>query len=252
MLRKSVPEVGFPHRLRADGGIRTHDQLITNQLLWPTELHRQIDRLDCKSRHKKFTEQIIPDKFSTFSHSQRTPILPFRSGVKSGAKIGKVLNNTTACTKNIMPEAEASRNPASIADRSATIPIYIANAPHSGAIPRVCIPGPHPAPPLPRCGPPPLPCRPAPHTAPQTPRILPNASRPSVAARPGAAVRRGHPVRRSRAADCAGAANERAPAGIIPAGARSLPHRTGRAGRRWTRMRRQNGRSSTSAAGDEA
>ena len=31
------------HRLgiRADGGIRTHDQLITNQLLWPTELHRQ-------------------------------------------------------------------------------------------------------------------------------------------------------------------------------------------------------------------
>ena len=33
----------LPHRLlRADGGIRTHDQLITNQLLWPTELHRQI------------------------------------------------------------------------------------------------------------------------------------------------------------------------------------------------------------------
>ncbi len=27
--------------IRADGGIRTHDQLITNQLLWPTELHRQ-------------------------------------------------------------------------------------------------------------------------------------------------------------------------------------------------------------------
>ena len=27
--------------LRADGGIRTPDQLITNQLLWPTELHRQ-------------------------------------------------------------------------------------------------------------------------------------------------------------------------------------------------------------------
>ena len=25
---------------RADGGIRTPDQLITNQLLWPTELHR--------------------------------------------------------------------------------------------------------------------------------------------------------------------------------------------------------------------
>lgn len=27
---------------RADGGIRTPDQLITNQLLWPTELHRQM------------------------------------------------------------------------------------------------------------------------------------------------------------------------------------------------------------------
>ena len=27
-------------RHRADGGIRTPDQLITNQLLWPTELHR--------------------------------------------------------------------------------------------------------------------------------------------------------------------------------------------------------------------
>ena len=28
----------------ADGGIRTPDQLITNQLLWPTELHRHIDQ----------------------------------------------------------------------------------------------------------------------------------------------------------------------------------------------------------------
>jgi hypothetical protein len=26
---------------RADGGIRTPDRLITNQMLWPTELHRQ-------------------------------------------------------------------------------------------------------------------------------------------------------------------------------------------------------------------
>ena len=29
---------------RADGGIRTPDQLITNQLLWPTELHRLIPK----------------------------------------------------------------------------------------------------------------------------------------------------------------------------------------------------------------
>ena len=28
----------------ADGGIRTPDQLITNQLLWPTELHRLVTR----------------------------------------------------------------------------------------------------------------------------------------------------------------------------------------------------------------
>ena len=31
----------FQYKKRADGGIRTPDQLITNQLLWPTELHRQ-------------------------------------------------------------------------------------------------------------------------------------------------------------------------------------------------------------------
>ncbi len=28
---------------RASGGIRTPDQLITNQLLWPTELHWRLD-----------------------------------------------------------------------------------------------------------------------------------------------------------------------------------------------------------------
>ncbi len=31
-------------KLGADGGIRTPDQLITNQLLWPTELHRHFVR----------------------------------------------------------------------------------------------------------------------------------------------------------------------------------------------------------------
>ncbi len=33
---------------RADGGIRTPDQLITNQLLWPTELHRQYFKVHVK------------------------------------------------------------------------------------------------------------------------------------------------------------------------------------------------------------
>ena len=40
-LRRS-PLLSASSASRADGGIRTHDQLITNQLLWPTELHRQI------------------------------------------------------------------------------------------------------------------------------------------------------------------------------------------------------------------
>ena len=37
-----------PTRIRADGGIRTPDQLITNQLLWPTELHRRLTFSGCK------------------------------------------------------------------------------------------------------------------------------------------------------------------------------------------------------------
>jgi hypothetical protein len=36
-----TPPTSHCKELRADGGIRTPDQLITNQLLWPTELHRQ-------------------------------------------------------------------------------------------------------------------------------------------------------------------------------------------------------------------
>ena len=36
-------------KLRADGGIRTPDQLITNQLLWPTELHRH-DVTNCGAK----------------------------------------------------------------------------------------------------------------------------------------------------------------------------------------------------------
>ena len=36
----------------ADGGIRTPDQLITNQLLWPTELHRHCSQSRCKVSEK--------------------------------------------------------------------------------------------------------------------------------------------------------------------------------------------------------
>ena len=37
------------NKFRADGGIRTPDQLITNQLLWPTELHRH-DVTNCGAK----------------------------------------------------------------------------------------------------------------------------------------------------------------------------------------------------------
>ena len=37
-----LPNISKSSKTRADGGIRTPDQLITNQLLWPTELHRQM------------------------------------------------------------------------------------------------------------------------------------------------------------------------------------------------------------------
>ena len=41
---------------RADGGIRTPDQLITNQLLWPTELHR----------HEKLLQKMKPQRYVLF------------------------------------------------------------------------------------------------------------------------------------------------------------------------------------------
>ncbi len=41
MIFESKSEIK-PSNLRASGGIRTPDQLITNQLLWPTELHWQL------------------------------------------------------------------------------------------------------------------------------------------------------------------------------------------------------------------
>ena len=65
----------FPTALqRADGGIRTPDQLITNQLLWPTELHRH---LECKCKNKNFMHQKSSDKICILlqKHVQRTLIV---------------------------------------------------------------------------------------------------------------------------------------------------------------------------------
>ncbi len=43
--------------LRASGGIRTPDQLITNQLLWPTELHWQLPNYSLKMN---FPQKTLP------------------------------------------------------------------------------------------------------------------------------------------------------------------------------------------------
>ena len=59
------------NKFRADGGIRTPDQLITNQLLWPTELHRQM----CyPTEVQRYTKNFNLQNFSTnfFIFSQRT------------------------------------------------------------------------------------------------------------------------------------------------------------------------------------
>ena len=88
--------------VRADGGIRTPDQLITNQLLWPTELHRQNQPFwIAKVGIKNLPAKLFPINFSLFYSSQRTSVYRLFTGVKSGAKIGKVLYFTTASAKNI-------------------------------------------------------------------------------------------------------------------------------------------------------
>ena len=51
---------------RADGGIRTPDQLITNQLLWPTELHRRVSSIAVQSKRKKLKPQNFCAIFSHF------------------------------------------------------------------------------------------------------------------------------------------------------------------------------------------
>ena len=52
-----VTFVNFHYKIgRADGGIRTPDPLITNQLLWPTELHRQFK---CMIYKNLFPKQIL-------------------------------------------------------------------------------------------------------------------------------------------------------------------------------------------------
>ena len=58
--------------IRADGGIRTPDQLITNQLLWPTELHRHSVISECKYMHFILNHQIPTLFFLLLRNSRRT------------------------------------------------------------------------------------------------------------------------------------------------------------------------------------
>ena len=74
-----LPIIYISKKLRADGGIRTPDQLITNQLLWPTELHRHYFNSpleqplrgflfvwDCKDMRFVFIYQTFLQKNSNF------------------------------------------------------------------------------------------------------------------------------------------------------------------------------------------
>ncbi len=71
--------------IRADGGIRTPDQLITNQLLWPTELHRQFTfpsltehyQTGCKYNYYFFITQLF---------KQKSYMYIFRTTSRSSAK----------------------------------------------------------------------------------------------------------------------------------------------------------------------
>ena len=72
-----------PRNLRADGGIRTPDQLITNQLLWPTELHRRCNSFtECKGNAFfwtcKFFRNFFQKKFIfTLSKNFSPPFIGF-------------------------------------------------------------------------------------------------------------------------------------------------------------------------------
>ena len=72
-MRRSLPFLASA--FRADGGIRTPDQLITNQLLWPTELHRQNQPFwIAKVGIKNLPAKLFPINFSLFYSSQRTSV----------------------------------------------------------------------------------------------------------------------------------------------------------------------------------
>ncbi len=74
---------------RADGGIRTPDQLITNQLLWPTELHRQFALFQgCKITNKFLIRKIFSLKiFPTGGRNCNSMPDPHIFFENAGAKI---------------------------------------------------------------------------------------------------------------------------------------------------------------------
>ena len=88
---------------RADGGIRTPDQLITNQLLWPTELHRHYYRFGLQIyEHYFYLPNFSIKNFIIHfvrSKNLRFRGFPIRSKPKSGAKI--VINTNSQNRKGI-------------------------------------------------------------------------------------------------------------------------------------------------------
>jgi hypothetical protein len=67
---------------RASGGIRTPDQLITNQLLWPTELHWLLisyAEVSGKGPTTSFMFHFSENQYHK-EHSQTTPLIPLIFG----------------------------------------------------------------------------------------------------------------------------------------------------------------------------
>lgn len=121
------PGSSLPHRLwRADGGIRTPDQLITNQLLWPTELHRQnqpfwIAKVGIKNQSRK----LIGEKFLTFSSFSKNADSGRLSGDGIGCKDRKSFEQDNSFRKkygNNMPQSPTVRTPAPEPNRSPADP----------------------------------------------------------------------------------------------------------------------------------
>ena len=123
-----TPPLRCSHRLlRADGGIRTHDQLITNQLLWPTELHRQFPPFwIAKVGIKNLSAKYFRINFSLFHASQRTSHRSVADRCETGCKDRKSFEYHNSFGKKYRTRAVAG---------SVRSPGCISPGPRRGGIP---------------------------------------------------------------------------------------------------------------------